>query len=1741
MRAAHADLLDSELTCRDLVLAALLSLRPSEAGDLSRPATDPQATANAALVAKVLSAVVAVASHQATDCYGIPSWLIDGLAELLTCPKTESGWGLVMQRLADEVSVEGVEELHERLREAIAPPSEDFRRLRDGTLVVIDGTLKERPLAAASGAMQFNDLERLAQEAVTKGRSRIDRELGWRLQRIDVPIVCPVSENSKAAGVGGLLIGAQVVFSNRVTAKVEIDLPKDGEVRRCLALPFRNGEPLAQGLLASWRPVARSFEKGLLQGLAAALDLLAELGVEDEVRQSVSGVQVFLRGILPPAQVSDGSAGLPLALHVLAKVSDLPPPRITVSGTFADNRTLEGMSAEVARAKLEAVLCDGLKEGLMVYSPDSRPTAGIVLLAEPTLAAAARQVWGERWDEWTARTKIQALSQCHLRQGWAGGWRSGALFHNDQPMIVPTGRGEEISKIFADHPTVAFVGGPRQSGKTWIAQDVEDRMREKGYWQTLVFTVDGGQIPSKEDLVRGLRMFPQQSPTLLILDGLELSAHAEDLERDLNGVCSELLVSILVCIRVDGSTDWPEMERQRTTSIAGLEMVTDFATTLLESYPHLSAARPALGTILRGAAGDLWWVVRLIQTAALARPNTSYEELLVEFARSLPRSKEALVALQRLAALSLFARPAPAWFLVPRNECLGRIPPPIDDALRRAGARSAGYDGWILPSYAACEAILTDGALPGGGIHSAIERTPTHLQRFVETAMERDDEAFLPLLEHLDRTAEDILFDVVGLVIDPLNDWACHRSSLDSLTRLLAAAGDATPEKVRVAWAQRLARLVTIGVHTLHPQKLCDALDVLRRHSFALELLAKENDSTWHAMIAALTPKNIERCLRNAPRSRARVRLMWSLWRLHDEHVDKVIVANAALFVSGGLTGRRGAYSATDYWTVLELDRLWGKVAEGLASTQFGRPGADDETTRRTAGLHDLLQAAGRPEDGIEVLIGRLLVRLFFQEEPNDHSRLVSLLKVEVPKYLVHSTLRQLSYSLSRLTEYDRPLAVKIANGCFPASEVLALAKRARASEVAAFLGTAAKLLSRMATDLLYTTEGDPNTGFAASMADRILASGDGKGAGLLLKSAASIDGNYGRLKDGFATCLAEKLGSLFFLTQLSREPRTSVLYHLLEGMLAAGVSFSDEIKERTLDTIASSIAKTLRPRAPRLALLLAGSDWSEHFAAELSQQLSEDRILLGMLHGRQVESLTYFQELGPYLFPDKGRVSDEEGESSMAPSRSGVAARFVAQLDSNDRLFSRLLQVDRPEVLVRAALAISNSLRRGTPRDEQSVPPGRRVLQRIEQSYPGVDWPERLVRAGTPGDLAETLRGLRKLDPEAAANAVRAKLDHLARRVNRALREPQLAIELLAAIESTAPGEGRSLMARMAKSRAWSLAIEDLRFEQDPRLQGKAFLELARLGYFPSQNTQGALHKKWSTIIHQFSSPPALLDLLRMFAAWDLAATADLTRKLQTSRVARRLLEGARSDLQAAEGLIAALLAVGSNAEATICIEAVMGVSDLGERLGLKAAASLLSTLGTKEPRLADRLVDDCAALVARSVASKYVFDDTRQWIEIGWAAYRLRPHGRTVVIEQPPPTFEPPKGIPVEAWSTCWLDTRHWTEQALKSAMDRQSRSSAPIAPWAAALVLCVAAHRKEIRWLVQDATTWHHAADASPYVLVPLLEAAKVDDDLLRLLTPRLSDMKTALRVPHFRTHPARPQAERLLHSLATNAHP
>ena len=826
MRASHPDLLDSELTCRDLVLAALLSLRFSKAGDRHR----------ISVIAKVLSAVVAVASHQAMDCYGIPDWLIDGLGELLTYPDsvpenpktTENDWVLLRQLLADEVSIEGVAELHERLGKAMAPPSGDFRRLREGTLVIVDGTMAERPLAAASGTVQFKDVERLAQEAVKRGRRRIDQELGWRLQRIDVPIVCPVSERGKRSGMEGLLIGAQVVFYSHRIPKVDVSLPPDDKVRQCF-----NKE-----LLDGWQPSEQSFKQGMEQGLEAALALLAELGVGDEDRKSVSEVRVFLRGILPPAQVSDGSAGLPLALHVLAKISELPPPGIAASGTFISSPdgtyTLEGMTAEVAEAKLKAVLCDGLKEGLMVYSPDSPTMPGMILLERPTLAVAARQLWGKQWDEWTDRTKSRALSQLRLHQGWAGGRRSGASFYNDQPMIVPTGRGEEVSRIFTGHPTVAFVGGLRQSGKTWIAQDVEDRMREKGDWQTLVFTVEDGRIPSKEDILKALSLFPlSPSKLLLILDGLEWSAQAENLEGELNDVCSAHQVSILACIRSDENTEWPEIKQHRT-SIVGQDMVRDFAEALLKTYPHLSAARPVLGTILRGAAGDLWWGVRLIQTAATARPNSSYEELLAVFAGDAAAQPRVLRGPAATGGAVVVRKASAGMVLGPEEpSSAGHSPSRIEDVLRQQvpvrrrrrldppqprRMRSDSH-GWRFSSRR------------DPFRNRAYSPPPPEIRRNCHCKRGR---GFHPPVGAV-WTVQRKTFSSTSSS-SPMNRSTAGLSTihhLDSLTRLLAATSEAIDafEVFRGNWAERLARLVTIELRTLHPRQLCDALNVLRRHS----------------------------------------------------------------------------------------------------------------------------------------------------------------------------------------------------------------------------------------------------------------------------------------------------------------------------------------------------------------------------------------------------------------------------------------------------------------------------------------------------------------------------------------------------------------------------------------------------------------------------------------------------------------------------------------------------------------------------------------------------------------------------------------------------------------------------------------------------------------------------------------------------------------------------------------------
>jgi len=559
--------------------------------------------------------------------------------------------------------------------------------------------------------------------------------------------------------------------------------------------------------------------------------------------------------------------------------------------------------------------------------------------------------------------------------------------------------------------------------------------------------------------------------------------------------------------------------------------------------------------------------------------------------------------------------------------------------------------------------------------------------------------------------------------------------------------------------------------------------------------------------------------------------------------------------------------------------------------------------------------------------------------------------------------------------------------------------------------------------------------------------------------------------------------------------------------MAAAEVSFTATLKECALDTIVRNIEVNYRPWAPRLALLLAGTPgWGEEFASELAERLNEDLLFDKMVHSRRLDSLNSFHDLGRYLQP---RVAERFDEEAV---RSAVGALYMSE---------------RPEVTLRAASAIAMTMRHaGVPK------PGESVVRKIAQ-----DWTWRLTAAGTPGDLAESLRILSGLDRAVARVAVQSQdlRRYLRRLLERTLGRARVLVELIDAIEEAAPGDGRQLLGELQSTKgSWDAAMEDLAYEQDPRLQGDAFLRFAELGAVPPDRIQTRVFNRWLAQIATITSAAALTSLLRAFAAWSEDKAKEAASRLNTDRVARRIAEAARYDLDAIGGLIGTLNALGFREQALRFVAPLKQVDNLVTRAGLNRAATWLATLRSLDPSFARLIAIDCRDAARRRAGQRFVLEDIVQWLDIGWAAYWTRSLGQVVEVSERPWTFDIPKPPHIWTWGAAWLADHHWTLEAVYDGLARVAEAEqAPLRDWAAAAMLTVASGRDQVDGLVgRSRERWQHAADAEPLHLVPLLEARRRDLKLRKVLEPTIQRLHERVKAPHMRAHPLKPVLAQLL---------
>ncbi|MFD1149851.1 hypothetical protein [Saccharothrix hoggarensis] len=1430
----------------------------------------------------------------------------------------------------------------------------------------------------------------------------------------------------------------------------------------------RGRKPNAPGVAGRftdpWSPYAPRFVQGVDGGRRLALELLAGAGVGDDDLEPWHGLRFEVVGLLPPVSVDEESAALAVALHIVAEVAGMPAPgRLGVVCTGSVRRgVVEPITAAHLDRKLEAVRVDGVHRELLYPRADGWARQAVdagapsVRSGPLTLAGAAEALWGDQWRQWVDDQRTTALHAA----GWSRWDARRRSIASAIPVTVPP-KASTLAKHFrSGHPTTAVVGGPANSGKTTVAACVGDLLALEN-WQVLGFSSHTHELNEPGELVKVIAqaVTPHLKPglkTLIVLDGLWPVGRNNNLGVALGKLHDRLKTSVLVTARfeVDVQREWNTGSATTVSLFVDPGAMRRFAEHVIGQQPVLSELRPLAGVLAKAAGPDLWMLTQMLNWAA-TRAHSS-QDAADHLRAAFLRDRLSLLAepererARQLAAASLLATGL--------TDAETGLDP---ETLATLGARRGGTDGWVLPSSVLCRMVLSDAA--GVPSPQAVEQRVLALTRprLHDLLRAGDGARIVKLLVGSGHFSDRVLSALVKASRDEIVAWAMSADPVLIARLLQLADSDLGP--------QACERLVVRLCHALpaalvNASRLVECLRMINRYRHFVE-----RGNAFADVVSGLRDGGLKLALELNASPAARLNALRQLERFHHPQLSRLVLLHLPLALQGLSTEQ-----ADDYLTVRRAEDLRQRVVAELA--------ADDVPAPATAAvLADLPTVAAMLDrkptrtDGIALFINALILRMMFKREDTDWEAVLEHYDVVLRNALDQSPLSEQVRAFRNLADYHRALCVRLLNRPDLARFLGRQLESSQPAEVAFLLRTVMKLHGKFTKDLLYESDETPKAELVRHFAEKITNLGESKGAGMLLNATAAIDDLYGSRGRGFANALAEELTADFAETLVRTDQRPSVIAHFLHGLWEAGADYLDRVMHLVEDVTVQWVINSNRAWAPRLALLLGADDErGERFLATLAGKIDDATLLDRMLTTLKPEALATHHQLGRALFPE-------------------LPVRFAKSFDSI-ALDTSLLTA-RAEQFLRCCLEIRNTL------IAAGAPAGPQVLAKV-----GWAGAQELRRVRHPGDLAESLRLLAKLNPAAAAdvvdglsaepsehNADRGFLEH---QVRRALPNPSTAVELLSAVETSRDGGGVDLLRNLrAVPGSWHAFGVEIAHTQDPREQAKILLQLIALGLHRGQPGTGwmdPLAQKWLRTVPSLRSPHAIADLIRMFTAWDQATGAAVANAVNTAKLTSRLAEGAATDLRAAWRIMSAFVLAWREDRAHDVARALepLDAETVMRACGLSDGARLVRVLHRIDPIAARRYADALAGMVDRAIARRHVVDRTGHWLDIGWAAHAVTDSLSAVPLGTTRPPVLPDGLDPgIGAWGVTWLAPVEWVEGVHANAMGMVTRSGPPKSPAAAAALLIGVATRGGLDAVEPGA--WTHAGDASFGNLCALFE--------------------------------------------------
>jgi hypothetical protein len=1671
--------------------------------------------------------------------YGLPEWLVseDGPLQALigrlrdTGPAASPLWSRLLERIWEDDDGS----LRERetdelvlLREALAESGakEPPERFRSGVFAGVPASLTAAT-AAAGEPLSIVDLSGTAESLIAASGAE-QRDLGWRRIRIDVPVI-------HAYGSEGVLIGLEAWFPDFERPARTLAQP------RSTPLPPAGNADEALAGDSSTTCMDRSFVKGVEDGHHAAWNLLRRLGDEQAARR-IERMIFRLVGVRRPATVTDHSAGLPVALHVLAVAAGLPRPRCVATGEIdSDSLQLTRVQKrEEVAPKLAAVRRDGVAGQLAFHTKASRLSKeeGVVAFSRPSLETAAAEVWGASWERWQRGLVTQQLAGDGLDCGWSHELPGAPLVELE---------GEEIWVPFAEENAApelleaireggeegrrvkAVLSGWPGSGKTTMARWIGEQLSsaDDRDWQVCWIS------PSPESVGAALENGAQRlidavglllrgtagPRRLVILENLEATEESTDLSQLVSEIEEEQHVHVLALARFNRSAgfSWHTDGILVRSALYGPQL-DGFAERLVDRYEKLRPARSLIPLARKAAGSSLDFLIRFLiefGTELEVEDEATLRRIIAERAQAYSQPAE-VEAIERLAAMSCLRLSTDPDDLTALSQ------EALDGLWARRRPIGSGRYGWYIPSYYLSRELVV--REPAGHTNERFKaRLVRILERLVLEAVGRDDRRVTILLTGARRYSDVIFRQILEATMEELLEWT-KRASARGVAFFLARCGRLLATEDRVLVAERLVRKVSTGIEAFGVAELAICLKQIRRHDY----LVGRPDSAGDPLA------DLERRVRRgvpevltadgAAGAGARLALMRQIDHMGFEHGDEILLENYRQL----LVGLRPT-KALHYRVAGEVASFLSRIANefelhfdegrlervipidpesrrrrGREAPEVARGGAQTLLSW-VQGVPELLETPGEGLDA-GVYIGWLgLVAALEFEDAKDWEPLIAKVEEPLLSSLATAGAVEVARALNGLADRRRVMAIFLLGNKELNEPLRACLSNASPSESAILLGTLRNIRPRTAWSVLRRERGDG--GLCEAMATKIHRWNDPRGAGQLLTNAAAVDETYGSSVNGFAHELAERTGPEFARRALEDDPRTSVIHYLLSGLAAAAAPYMDDLLEPAASRIAENIEFDSRAWPPKLALRLASDEAlgvepaaAEEFLARLGRALrvadgAQSVLFHRMTEADEPQALAEFHDLSAAL--------DYPGRA--------LAAEFAEEFDAEADWVRGALGRDASNT-AQACRAIVDTLRRGG-----MDRPSKAIMSALEQR--GWVWSDQL--SYLRGErLAGVLQVLAKVDRTTAEKTVRQLDQPSGRRGRRSSRRGKgtladrvwaapagASLSLLSTIEELRPSRGKELLSEFSAGapRRWSGRLRDLRFVTDPQEWSLNYLRLAALDFFPSAEDRAHLWDRWSKGFGHIRSPRAAGALIRAYATWPdgLHAAREAAELLELQAISDRVAEGALNDLESVHGLIGTLAAIGMRGEARKVAAGLPDVEVAG-RLTPRACGRLLDVLQEVDPSAATNLAAAAGPVIDQAVERRLVVKPPTHWLDVGWLAYQMAALGQAhrVTLGERPGTLpmEHPAAL---LWGTAWLDGDEWLREASQRAID--ALATGPIVHAANHLCLClVAASRHgQAGPVAAGRRSWAAALHAGPASLAILAECAAGDDAVLAAL--------------------------------------